>query len=344
MIHVFLYTLYICLYTRLSMFHINFRSTKKEFFKTACASLMSLIAIHVAVIVIHEHINEATPKNTFAYLLDKGMEYPETLWASLGGSISLVEAHLAKANERIEEAEHLIEEEQSHSGALLHQDVTAQTNALFTDSYQSLIRANTLMEKAVSGDAHDIHLFTIALLSESAHKDIVRRMEMIRFVYEKQNNTGIDTEVISKIEDLMGHSTELVALFDIEEDVQNDIRLIVKNTPPFVRNADSLSEEFICRQKNESCSTNADCCSNAGLECTNVILSSGQRGKRCLQPTVSVCQIDCMQGEEGNSWGEAYRCQSTVLTSDLPRCKTLSDKSCTYSVNESRNTRECIDA
>jgi|GEM_PF-1890711 len=326
------------------MLHINFRSTKKELFKTACVSFLSLIVIHVAVIIIHEHINEATPMNTFSYIFDKGMEYPEALWASLGGDIPLVEARLAIANERMEEAEHIIEAQQSRSGSTLHEVIEPQISMLFQASYQSLVQANDLMESAALSDMHDIHLFTIALLSESAHKDIVRRMEMIRFMYEENFHTTIDTDVISQIEDLQHRNAELVALFDIEEDVQDDIRKTIQNTSPYKNNANFADEKFICRQKNESCSTNADCCSNSGLECTNVILSSGQRGKRCLQPTVSVCQIDCMQEEGGSSWGGEYRCQARILTSDLPRCQTLSNKSCNFSANETRNTRECIES
>lgn len=213
------------------MLPIHFRSTKKEFWKSVSISLLSLAIIHLAVIVIHERINDATPMNRFSYILDKSMEHPEALWASLGGDLHLIEVHLAVANERMDEAEHFIKAQQSQSGSLSHSYSTTQIDSLFKDAYQSLLRVHTLLKRAVQSDTHNIDLFTIALRSQSTHTDILRRMNMIHSLYADEDNISMYTDTIAKTQDLLRKNTELVALFDIAEDIQQNISGSILTAP-----------------------------------------------------------------------------------------------------------------
>lgn len=290
-------------------------------------SLFSFIAIHIGFIVTHELVNNATPKHSIAYTIDRKMESLELLIARIRSKEVRIEVQTHLANERIEELEKILVDTSSN-------DQQNQYLAmLLDDTYRSMEAATSIVESYVDKERSNIHMFTVALLVESTADDITRRLiNMEEHAVETQKQS-IAT-ITQKIEKLLQRSIAITTRFDVEQSVAESIRTTIQQEIAARKLQNNDGAQHACGSKNTTCETTRDCCGNLGLTCSPVTLSSGVKSKRCLEDTVLLCRITC----ESGTWKEPRACRMAAAPQDTPRCTDIAGKECTETVGDCLQT------
>ncbi|PIR54490.1 hypothetical protein COU75_00525 [Candidatus Peregrinibacteria bacterium CG10_big_fil_rev_8_21_14_0_10_42_8] len=248
-------------------------STKSGLVVGFVISLCSFIAIHIAFIVVHELVNEATPYNTVSYYFDRKLEFIENLSANVRGKVSFIELHTHHASERIEELEHMFLKE-GHSGSIMDDANTVLTNA----SHSIQIAIETL-ESYTESQNNDLRVFTTALEVESTTDDITRRLNNMKEYMDEEGKSMIASH-IDEMERMLSRSKAITKKFDVEESIADQIRIDLERRAAAREKEEPATNA--CVQKNETCQSSRDCCTGSGLECSPVILSDGSRSKRCI--------------------------------------------------------------
>lgn len=236
-------------------------------------------AMHVGFVIVHELVNQSTPKEGVVYVLDRCFEYAERLIARVRGDASVIETHAHQAEERMEELEHLLSQE-NESGAYI-----PSLSMLLVDALHSMDVSVDVLQEYVGEETQNLPMFTLALLVESTADDIKRRLEKGGELTQEPNTSQIHAMVIA-MEDLLLHSMDVTRQFTVDQALAERMRIDVQQEIIVRRTKQSLgnAEEHACAIKNTSCETDRDCCAGVGLSCIQVILSNGTRSKRCMTP------------------------------------------------------------
>lgn len=314
-----------------SSLHMRVRSSSSTsgFLFSLCLSGVTFIAIHALFIIAHEYVNEATPQNTIAYLLDRSLEPGERLLGRARGDTAHIDVLVHLAEERIEEFEHLVVHTQESEA-----DHSLET-ALLSDASDTLQRAIRALEDTSGEDQEDLETFTVALVVESTADDLARRL---RFMGDqmREPEKQLVLDAAATMESIFQASLAITQEFTVEDTVAENLRreLAARRAPP----PPEPPTEKSCLQKNDTCSTHRDCCGNLGLECLPVTLSDGSQSKRCLVSTVLVCDIECQE----DMWLQPRRCTLDIAPPGTPDCQSLEQNACRMHANATRNIRKCV--
>ncbi|PIQ76157.1 hypothetical protein COU78_01200 [Candidatus Peregrinibacteria bacterium CG10_big_fil_rev_8_21_14_0_10_49_24] len=316
------------------MFFPRKSSSKLGLLFGICISVTSFVGIHIGFIVLHEFVNEATPRNKISYAFDRRLEFVEKLTANVRGDSSKIETNTNHASERIEELEYMVSYE-SQSGTSM-----VALNPLLTDALYSMETSVRSLEKYTGADVHDLHAFTLALFVESSVDDISRRLLNIK-EHAKESEKDRLTEAILSVENFVQRSVAITDIFDVEPSIATAIRTDFQNGIALRRVAQekiyTQNTGSVCGVKNATCETSSDCCADLGLICSPVIISDGSHSKRCMVNTVLLCNIRC----ESGTWNTPRSCTMGVAPPDIPHCNDLEGDECKVGENSQHSLRVC---